>query len=159
LQDNIVTLLPALQDRVSELESWDQIKLLTVIVDRLNQWYLPGLLCIGDSAHAMSPIGGVGINLAIQDAVATANLLTKPLLDHTLTVNDLAAVQKRRELPTKIIQRFQVFIQNRVINSVLGKPIHPKPPFIFKVLKTFPFLRFFPAYLIGIGIRSEHIKK
>ena len=157
-RDDIVAMMPVLADRVHELQSWDEIKLLTVMVDRLKQWYLPGLLCIGDSAHAMSPIGGVGINLAIQDAVAAANILKEPLLNHMLNVDDLSAVQKRRELPTKLIQRLQVFIQNRVINRVLGKALHPKIPFPLKLLQKVPFMRHLTAYLIGVGIRSERIR-
>lgn len=157
LQNDILALLPSMRDRIHEIKSWDNVKLLTVIVDRLKKWYKPGVLCIGDAAHAMSPIGGVGINLAIQDAVAAANILTPKLLTRSLTEKDLALVQKRRELPTKIIQRMQVFIQKRLIDRVLGNTVHPKLPLIFSLLQKFPFLRRIPAYLIGIGIRPEHI--
>ena len=155
---DIVTLKPSLQERVNELTSWDQIKLLTVTIDRLKQWYLPGLLCIGDAAHAMSPIGGVGINLAIQDAVATANILTPAFLNHAITTSKLQEVQARREFPVKVIQKLQVFIQNRVIDKVLGKVENPKLPLLFKLFKYFPYLRRIPAYLIGIGVRAEHIE-
>lgn len=156
---NIVELMPILSDRVGELKSWDQIKLLTVVVDRLKQWYLPGLLCIGDSAHAMSPIGGVGINLAVQDAVAAANILAPKLLNHTLTVDDLKKVQDRREFPVRVIQRLQVFIQNRVIDRVLSGTTHPTVPMPMKFLRWFPYLRRLTAYLIGVGVRPERINK
>lgn len=157
LRNTIVMLIPTMRERVNELQSWEQIKLLTVVVDRLKQWYLPGLLFIGDAAHAMSPVGGVGINLAIQDAVAAANILAPKLLNHTVTVNDLKKVQIRREFPVKLIQRLQVLIQNRVIDRVLAEDVHPRSPFIFKLLRWFPVLRRIPAYLIGIGVRREHV--
>ena len=120
LRDEIVQLAPYLRDRVEELHDWDDIKLLTVAVDRLRQWYRPGLLCIGDAAHAMSPVGGVGINLAIQDAVATANILTPALARNRISIDDLKRVQQRRELPTRLTQNAQIFIQNRVIRRILG---------------------------------------
>ena len=119
-RDNVAQLAPFVADRVGHLQNWDTIKLLTVRVDRLRQWYRPGLLCIGDAAHAMSPVGGVGINLAIQDAVAAANLLAVPLRAGCLTTDHLRQVQQRRELPTRITQRVQIFVQNRVITRVLS---------------------------------------
>ncbi len=124
-RDEIVRIAPFLSDRVAELCEWDDVKLLTVIVDRLERWWRPGLLCIGDCAHAMSPIGGVGINLAIQDAVAAANILARPLRDGVLSDADLQAVQRRRSLPTRLTQGLQVAIQERVMDPVLGsdKPI------------------------------------
>ncbi len=145
-------------DRVGELHDWDQIKLLTVQVDRLRQWARQGLLCIGDAAHAMSPIGGVGINLAIQDAVATSNLLADPLRHGTLTVNDLHRVQERRDWPTRMTQRMQLFMQDRVIKRVLGEggPFSPALP--FRLLARFPFLQRIPARMIGIGFRPEHVR-
>jgi 2-polyprenyl-6-methoxyphenol hydroxylase-like FAD-dependent oxidoreductase len=146
-----------MSDRVNEITSWDQVKLLEVTVDSLQQWHRPGLLCIGDAAHAMSPIGGVGINLAIQDAVASANVLIPAFLNGRVTEADLIAIQKRRELPTRIIQRIQIFIQNRVIGRVLESRHHPKLPWIFRLLQWFPFLRRIPAYIVGIGFRPEHI--
>ena len=156
----IERMMPSLSNRLSEIASWDTIKLLQVTVDRLQRWYRPGLLCIGDAAHAMSPVGGVGINLAIQDAVATANLLSTPLLQNTLSVADLASVQKRREKPTKITQRIQVIIQNRVIRGIFNQS-NDKPmrvPFIVTLLKRFPWLQRIPARLIGVGVQPEHIK-
>jgi 2-polyprenyl-6-methoxyphenol hydroxylase-like FAD-dependent oxidoreductase len=157
-QQGVLSVAPFLGDRVKELDDWDKIKLLTVTVDRLETWHKPGLLCIGDSAHAMSPIGGVGINLAIQDAVAASNLLTAPLLAGTLTESDLAAVQKRREPPTRKTQGLQVFIQNHVVERVLGDPRPVKIPLFLRLLKYVPALRRIPARMIGLGFRPEHIE-
>ncbi|MGB6922267.1 MAG: FAD-dependent monooxygenase, partial [Methyloceanibacter sp.] len=137
---------------------WDDVRLLTVKVDRLKRWYRPGLLCIGDAAHAMSPIGGVGINLAIQDAVATANILAAPLLEGRVTEEDLQKVQKRRRLPTELTQALQVFIQNRVVTNVLTMTSQPKPPFFARMMDRFPMLRRLPARLIGMGFRPEHVQ-
>jgi 2-polyprenyl-6-methoxyphenol hydroxylase-like FAD-dependent oxidoreductase len=153
----VAEVAPSMADRMQEITSWEQVKLLEVTVDRLQQWHRSGLLCIGDAAHAMSPIGGVGINLAIQDAVASANVLIPAFLQGSVTDTDLIAIQKRRELPTRIIQRIQIFIQDRVINRVLGDRLHPKLPFVIKLLQLFPYLRRIPAYLVGIGFRPEHI--
>jgi 2-polyprenyl-6-methoxyphenol hydroxylase-like FAD-dependent oxidoreductase len=144
-------------DRVGELRDWDEIKLLTVAVDRLTQWYRPGLLCIGDAAHAMSPVGGVGINLAIQDAVAAANLLAAPLREGRLALEDLRRVQRRRMLPTRLTQRLQLLIQDRIIGRVLGSRDRPFP-FAAELFAWFPFLRRIPARLIGMGIRPEHVR-
>lgn len=157
-RDDLAVVAPFLQNRLDELKDWDQIKLLTVKVDRLKKWHRPGLLCIGDSAHAMSPIGGVGINLAIQDAVAAANLLWEPLRTGTIDSPHLAAVQKRREWPTRMTQGLQVFIQNRVIKRVLtdARPVHLPLP--LRLLKLFPVLRRIPARMIGLGFRPEHVK-
>ena len=156
-RESVAQLAPFVADRVGELSDWDAIKLLTVRVDRLPQWYRPGLLCIGDAAHAMSPIGGVGINLAIQDAVAAANLLAEPLRAGRPTTEDLRRVQRRREWPTRITQRLQVIVQNRVITRVLSGAGMVTPPFPIRLLAHLPFLRRFPARLIGIGIRPEHV--
>ncbi len=153
----ILEISPFLGDRVNELRTWDDIRLLTVKIDRLDRWYKPGLLCIGDAAHAMSPVGGVGINLAIQDAVATANLLAKPLRDGTLTLTDLHRVQRRREFPTRITQRVQVFIQDRVINRAITATQQIKPPRIVRWLKRWPRLRRLPARMVGMGARPEHV--
>jgi len=155
---DLLKVAPFLGKRVEELDDWDKVKLLTVTVDRLSTWHRPGLLCIGDSAHAMSPIGGVGINLAIQDAVAASNLLTEPLQKGTLNEGDLAKVQKRREWPTKMTQGMQVFIQNNLVKRVLNDPSPIEIPLFFKLLKRFPILRRIPARLIGIGFRAEHVQ-
>jgi 2-polyprenyl-6-methoxyphenol hydroxylase-like FAD-dependent oxidoreductase len=150
--------VPLFADRVGELASWEEIKLLTVAVDRLKCWYRRGLLCIGDAAHAMSPIGGVGINLAVQDAVAAANILAQPLLAGTVGETDMRRVQARREFPTRMIQRAQVLIQQRVITGVLGNREEIKAPLAVRLLRAFPILRRVPARLLGIGIRPEHIR-
>jgi 2-polyprenyl-6-methoxyphenol hydroxylase-like FAD-dependent oxidoreductase len=153
----LAELAPFLRDRVEELADWDQIKLLTVAVDRLKRWWRPGLLCIGDAAHAMSPVGGVGINLAIQDAVAAANILAEPLRTRAARDPELAAVQKRREFPTRATQRMQIAIQNNVIKRVLGST-RVKAPWILKLVDRWPLLQRIPARLIGMGFRPEHVK-
>ena len=145
--------------RVDEaITDFDQIKLLTVAVDRLAQWARPGLLCIGDAAHAMSPIGGVGINLAVQDAVAAANILGPVLKQTVPTLSNLKKVQARREFPTKVIQAFQVAAQNFILAPTLAAMRTPKPPFLVKALNGWPWLRQFPARFIGMGVRPEHVK-
>jgi 2-polyprenyl-6-methoxyphenol hydroxylase-like FAD-dependent oxidoreductase len=155
LQNDIASFAGFLRDRVAELDDWSKIKLLTVQINRLRNWCRDGLLCIGDSAHAMSPAGGVGINLAIQDAVATANLLAEKLRTGPVSVDDLRKVQARREWPTRLIQAMQVFIHRRVVT---GRTSDRKQslPFIFRLLKWFPVLRQLPARFIGIGPRPEH---
>jgi 2-polyprenyl-6-methoxyphenol hydroxylase-like FAD-dependent oxidoreductase len=155
---DIVQLAPFLRDRVHELATWDDIKLLTVAVNRLDTWYRPGLLFIGDAAHAMSPVGGVGINLAIQDAVATANTLVPRMRQGAATLDDLRAVQRRRELPTRLTQRMQVLIQNRVISNVLRGTATPKPPWVVRILGRYPVLRRLPARAVAMGFRPEHIR-
>jgi 2-polyprenyl-6-methoxyphenol hydroxylase-like FAD-dependent oxidoreductase len=157
-QGDIVRIAPFLGDRVAELDDWDDVKLLTVAVDRLERWWRPGLLCIGDCAHAMSPIGGVGINLAIQDAVAAANRLARPLLDHNLTDQDLAAVQRRRILPTRLTQGMQVAIQQRVLDPVIGSDRPISAPWPLRLFNHLPVLRRIPARLIGMGFRPEHVR-
>ncbi len=157
-RDAVAQLAPFLADRVGELLDWEPIKLLTVQVDRLRRWYRPGLLCIGDAAHAMSPIGGVGINLAIQDAVATANLLAAPLRAGQPTVQDLQRVQQRREWPARMTQRVQLLIQERVIKRVLADGGKFSPPFAIRLLALLPFLRRIPARMIGLGVRPEHVQ-
>jgi len=158
LHQAILKVAPHVADRISELKSWDEVRLLTVQVDRLKRWWKPGLLCIGDSAHAMSPIGGVGINLAIQDAVAAANLLWSPLKMDRLKNTDLARVEQRRRWPVTVTQGAQLFAQNRIISRLLkrNQPI-TKLPLLLKLLQNWPFLRRLPAYAIGIGARPEHI--
>jgi len=148
---------PLIGDRVSELRDWDDIKLLTVQVDRLRKWYRPGLLCIGDAAHAMSPVGGVGINLAIQDAVATANIVAPALRQRRLTTEHLRMVQQRRTLPTRIIQALQLAIQKRVIARVLGATAPLRAPLGLRLAARLPFLQRMNARVIGMGIRPEHV--
>jgi 2-polyprenyl-6-methoxyphenol hydroxylase-like FAD-dependent oxidoreductase len=154
----ILALVPGLRGRVEELKSWDDVKLLTVALDRVDQWYRDGLLCIGDAAHAMSPIGGVGINLAVQDAVAAANLLYAPLRRGRPTVEELAAVQARRTWPMRFIQGLQLMIQNRVISPVLASKQRPTAPVAFKLLNWLPVLRRVPAHVIGLGVQREHVR-
>jgi 2-polyprenyl-6-methoxyphenol hydroxylase-like FAD-dependent oxidoreductase len=156
-QNDIVSFAGFLRDRVAELNDWSKIKLLTVQINRLREWCREGLLCIGDSAHAMSPAGGVGINLAIQDAVATANLLAEKLRSGPVSVDDLRKVQARREWPTRLIQGMQVFIHRRVVT---GRASGDKQslPFVVRLLKWFPFLRQLPARFIGLGPRPEHFR-
>jgi 2-polyprenyl-6-methoxyphenol hydroxylase-like FAD-dependent oxidoreductase len=156
-RDDVVSVVPFFRDRVDELKSWDDIKLLTVRVDRLREWCRSGLLCIGDAAHAMSPIGGVGINLAIQDAVATANLLAIPLARGPVSIADLQRVQRRRNMPTQLTQRVQVSIQNRVIRRVLGTREQIPVPKLLRLIDRWPYLRRLPARLGGLGFRPEHV--
>jgi 2-polyprenyl-6-methoxyphenol hydroxylase-like FAD-dependent oxidoreductase len=153
----IVRLAPYLADRVQELKDWDDIKLLTVAVDRLTQWWRPGLLCIGDAAHAMSPIGGVGVNLAVQDAVAAANILAVPLREGRLTTGDLAAVQRRRTFPMKVIQGMQIGVQSRLLDPLLDSDKPITAPWAMRLFNLFPFLRRIPARIVGIGVRPEHV--
>ncbi|TCR65400.1 FAD-dependent oxidoreductase [Bosea sp. BK604] len=156
-KDGLVALSPALADRVPELTNWDEIKLLSVAVERMQRWWKPGFICIGDAAHTMSPIGGVGVNLAVQDAVAAANLLARPLREKRLADSDLAAVQKRREFPAKMTQMMQIAIQNRIITPLLASQGPIAPPFALRLVQRFPILRRIPARLIGMGVRPEHI--
>jgi len=157
-RDDIIAVAPFLKDRVEEINDWEQIKLLTVLVDHLRKWYRPGLLCIGDAAHAMSPVGGVGINLAIQDAVATANILAHPLSENYVSVSYLQKVQWRREFPTQVTQSGQVLVQERVLSAVLVSQQQVRPPWFLRLFKKFPALRRIPARLIGLGVRPEHVK-
>ncbi|MGA8271381.1 MAG: FAD-dependent oxidoreductase [Candidatus Sulfotelmatobacter sp.] len=154
----IAGLEPFLRDRVAELRDWNDVSLLTVKVDRLREWHRPGLLCIGDAAHAMSPIGGVGINLAIQDAVAAANILAAKLAAGNVSDHDLQAVQRRREFPTRAMQGLQVAIQNNVIRRVLSSTQPLTVPWPLKLMQRLAFLRRIPARIIGMGFRPEHVK-
>jgi 2-polyprenyl-6-methoxyphenol hydroxylase-like FAD-dependent oxidoreductase len=159
LQRNIAKLAPFAADRVTEIKSWDDVKLLTVAVDRLPVWHRPGLLCIGDAAHAMSPVGGVGINIAIQDAIATANLLAAPLLENiTVPESELAKVQQHRERAVKLTQAGQVLIQNHVISQVLGNKTKLGLPWILRLFIYFPLLRRLPGRLIGLGVQPERVR-
>jgi 2-polyprenyl-6-methoxyphenol hydroxylase-like FAD-dependent oxidoreductase len=157
-REDLETIAPFLGGRTTELRDWNDIKLLSVSVDRLRQWSRTGLLCIGDSAHAMSPIGGVGINLAIQDAVAAANALAQPLLEHAPLDELCRGIQKRREFPTKMTQGVQIFAHKHFIWPALR---HKTPvrqlPLLLRLLQEFPALRRIPARLVGIGVRPEHI--
>jgi 2-polyprenyl-6-methoxyphenol hydroxylase-like FAD-dependent oxidoreductase len=157
-RDDIVRIAPFLRDRVAELRDWDDIRLLTVAVDRLARWWRPGLLCIGDCAHAMSPIGGVGINLAIQDAVAAANILAQPLRDGMLSDAHLQAVQRRRTLPTRLTQALQVLVQERVLDLVLGSDKPIRAPWLLRLFNHVPVLARIPARLVGLGFRPEHVR-
>jgi 2-polyprenyl-6-methoxyphenol hydroxylase-like FAD-dependent oxidoreductase len=148
-----------LANRVDELKSFDDVKLLSVEVDRLSSWCRPGLLCIGDAAHAMSPVGGVGINLAIQDAVATANLLAFKLKSGILKDEDLALVQRRRLFPVKLVQRFQIAVQNRVLKpAVSGAITELKAPWVIRLLDRSAWLQRWPAQIVGLGVRPEHVR-
>lgn len=159
-RNEITRIVPFLSTRVSELRDWSDVKLLTVQVDRLRGWCRPGLLCIGDAAHAMSPIGGVGINLAIQDAVAAANILAPVFQSGSVpTLDDLRKVQKRRALPTRLTQSAQLVIQNRVITKVLGNQGRMKAPWIVRLMGRFPILQRIPARLVGLGFRREHVSQ
>ncbi len=153
----IGALVPFLSDRVQEIQRWEDVKLLTVRVNRLRQWFRPGLLCIGDAAHAMSPIGGVGINLAIQDAVAAANMLAAKLLRGGVTVQDLRAVQQRREWAARLTQTLQLFIQSRVIGRVLSDGRAPLLRRLPALVRWLPFLPRIPGRLVGLGFRPEHV--
>jgi 2-polyprenyl-6-methoxyphenol hydroxylase-like FAD-dependent oxidoreductase len=157
-RQEIARLAPYLQERTAELRDWDDVKLLSVAVDRLRVWHRRGLLCIGDAAHAMSPIGGVGINLAIQDAVAAANILYRPLLSQSVSESDLHAVQRRREFPTRATQRLQVLAQNRIIGRVLRSTAKVSPPLFVRVLVRWRLLRQLTARIIGLGFRPEHVR-
>jgi 2-polyprenyl-6-methoxyphenol hydroxylase-like FAD-dependent oxidoreductase len=156
-REEIAQLEPFLRDRVGELRDWNNVSLLTVKVDRLRRWSKPGLLCIGDSAHAMSPVGGVGINLAIQDAVCAANILAAKLAAGSVTDRDLRSVQWRRAFPTRATQRLQVAIQNGVIRRVLASEKPLSVPWALRLMQRWPYLRRIPARVIGMGFRPEHI--
>jgi 2-polyprenyl-6-methoxyphenol hydroxylase-like FAD-dependent oxidoreductase len=153
----IAALVPWVADRTGELRDWNDVKLLTVSVDRLRTWYRPGLLCIGDAAHAMSPIGGVGINLAVQDAVAAANILYPAFRLGVPTTSDLRAVQRRRVFPMAVIQAIQVAVQNGFLGKFLDTKAKMKPPLVLRLLASVPLFRRLPGYIVGIGPRPEHI--
>ncbi|MBD2299133.1 MULTISPECIES: FAD-dependent oxidoreductase [Nostocales] len=154
LKKSIVEVVPELSDRLYTLQDWSQVAFLSVESSRVKQWYLPGLLLIGDAAHIMSPVGGVGINYAIQDAVVAANVLSQPLQNHQVKLSDLAKVQRQRELPTRIIQAFQTFIQKRVFAPVLSANQTFQPPALLRL----PILRDLPARLIALGVFPVHVK-
>jgi 2-polyprenyl-6-methoxyphenol hydroxylase-like FAD-dependent oxidoreductase len=149
----LARLLPWAADRVGEPADWDQVKLLTVQIDRLKRWWRPGLLCIGDAAHAMSPVGGVGINIAIQDAVAAGNILK----GKDFSAEKLHAVQRRREWPVRVTQRLQILAQDRIITRVLTSTQPLEPPIFLRLFNRFALLRRLPGRLIGMGVRPEHV--
>jgi 2-polyprenyl-6-methoxyphenol hydroxylase-like FAD-dependent oxidoreductase len=153
----VLFMSPFLTDRVEELKTFDDIKLLSVAVDRLRQWWRPGLICIGDAAHAMSPIGGVGVNLAVQDAVAAANRLAAPLKAGTAGDDDLRAIQARRTFPVRFTQALQLIMQKRIISPALASTQRPKPPLLFKLVGALPLLQRIPGRLLAVGVRPEHV--
>jgi len=154
----IAQLMPFLADRVHELATVDDLRLLTVGVERLEKWWKPGVLCIGDAAHTMSPIGGVGVNIAVQDAVAASNILAGPLKEGRLRDSDLEAVQAHRLWPVRATQAIQVFLQNRMIAPMLAGTRPMRPPFAARLLNAVPFLRRIPARVLGLGVQPEHVK-
>jgi 2-polyprenyl-6-methoxyphenol hydroxylase-like FAD-dependent oxidoreductase len=158
LRRALAEVVPWLADRVAELKDWHQVTVLSVESSRLRCWHRPGLLLIGDAAHVMSPVGGVGINYAIQDAVETANLLGPRLKEGRVTEPDLAAVQRRRELPTKAIQAFQGFMQERIARTALDPDRPFRLPLVLRVLLRLPLLRNLPGRMIGFGIRRVQVK-
>ena len=155
-RESLLRIAPFLGERVEEIKDWEQVKLLSIQINRLRQWYKPGLLCIGDAAHAMSPAGGVGINYAIQDAVATANLLAEALREHKVTDALLAQVQERREFPVRIVQSLQAKAHNASLNF-LGRPVKAKAPWQMRAVFRIPGLERIMARGIGLGVRPEHI--
>jgi 2-polyprenyl-6-methoxyphenol hydroxylase-like FAD-dependent oxidoreductase len=158
LRGTVSGLAPFLADRTGTIADWEQVKLLSVAVDRLERWHRDGLLCIGDAAHAMSPVGGVGVNLAVQDAVAAANLLWRPLRDGAPTGAHLKQVQERRMFPTRVTQSLQLAIQNRVIFRALQGGAQIEPPALIRAMNSVPLLRRIPARLLGLGVRPEHVR-
>jgi 2-polyprenyl-6-methoxyphenol hydroxylase-like FAD-dependent oxidoreductase len=158
VQNEIAEAIPVLRERTKQIDDWTKVSLLEVRVDRLRTWHRPGVLCIGDAAHAMSPIGGVGINLAVQDAVAAANALAGPLAKGSPTDDDLARVQARRLFPTKVTQGLQLFIQEKAIQPILEGHAVDRPPLVFQLFDHVPYLRRLPALAIGLGVRPEHIR-
>jgi 2-polyprenyl-6-methoxyphenol hydroxylase-like FAD-dependent oxidoreductase len=154
----VVFMSPFLADRIDELKSFDDIKLLSVTVDRLRQWWRPGVICIGDAAHAMSPIGGVGVNIAVQDAVAAANRLAAPLKAGTASDDDLRAIQERRTFPVRFTQGIQLTMQNRLVRPMLAGTERMKPPLLFRLLTLMPALQRIPGRLLAVGVRPEHVQ-
>jgi 2-polyprenyl-6-methoxyphenol hydroxylase-like FAD-dependent oxidoreductase len=154
----VVRVAPELADRVGDITDWEQVKLLTVRADRLVTWYKPGFLAIGDAAHAMSPIGGLGINVAIQDAVAAANVLWRPLSQGQVTDADLAGVQRRRDWPVRVLQGFQTVIQNRFLGPALASAETPSIPLIVRLIARIPILRDIPPRLIAFGVGRPHVE-
>jgi 2-polyprenyl-6-methoxyphenol hydroxylase-like FAD-dependent oxidoreductase len=158
LRDDIVRMAPILKSGMADVKSWDDVKLLTVAINRLKRWTRPGLLCIGDAAHAMSPVGGVGVNLAVQDAVATANLLAAKLAKGFPSEQELDAVRKRREFPVRMTQAMQVVVQNNIISVALKPGEAPiKAPLVARIINALPWLQGITARFVGLGVRPEHV--
>jgi 2-polyprenyl-6-methoxyphenol hydroxylase-like FAD-dependent oxidoreductase len=157
-RQDIVRVAPELADRVSGIQSWDAVKLLTVRVDRLTRWHRTGYLAIGDAAHAMSPVGGLGINVAIQDAVAAANALWRPLSEGRVSDDDLAVVQRRRERAVRVLQGVQGFVQNRFLKPALMSTKPPSIPWVIRLVLGLPILRDIPARTIALGINRPHVE-
>lgn len=158
LLDDVVRVAPVLKHGIADVKTFDDVKLLTVAINRLSRWTRPGLLCIGDAAHAMSPVGGVGVNLAVQDAVATANLLAEKLMRGCPSEDELDAIRRRREFPVKMTQAMQVVVQNNIISGALKGAAEPfKVPLILRLISALPWLQGIPARFIAIGVRPEHV--
>ncbi|HEY4068968.1 MAG TPA: FAD-dependent oxidoreductase [Burkholderiaceae bacterium] len=158
-RERVAAIAPFLAHALTALAGWDEVKLLSVQVSRMPRWYRDGLLCIGDAAHAMSPVGGVGINLAVQDAVAASNLLADALRERRLTTSDLAAVQRRRAWPARVTQAAQIAVHNEVLTPILaGAPAPTTLPLPLRLLQRLPLLRRLPARLVGIGVRPERVR-
>jgi 2-polyprenyl-6-methoxyphenol hydroxylase-like FAD-dependent oxidoreductase len=158
LLDDVARMAPILRSGVADVKSWDDVKLLTVAINRLKRWTRPGLLCIGDAAHAMSPIGGVGVNLAVQDAVATANLLAEKLARGCPSEDDLGAVQRRREFPVRMTQRMQVIAQDNIISAALKPGDQPLTvPLAVRLITAVPWLQGVTARFLALGVRPEHV--
>jgi 2-polyprenyl-6-methoxyphenol hydroxylase-like FAD-dependent oxidoreductase len=156
---DVTGMAPILKSGMSNVKTWDDVKLLTVAINRLKRWTLPGLLCIGDAAHAMSPVGGVGVNLAVQDAVATANLLAARLAQGCPSENELDAVRRRREFPVRVTQAMQVIVQNNLISVALKPGDRPlKAPLFARVINAVPWLQGITARFVGLGARPEHVR-
>ena len=155
---DIIDMAPVLTSGIADVRSWDDIKLLTVAINHLKRWTRPGLLCIGDAAHAMSPVGGVGVNLAVQDAVATANLLAEKIKAGCPSDDELDAIRRRREFPVKMTQRLQVVVQDQIISGALRPGNHPtRVPLILRLISAMPWLQGFPARIVALGVRPEHV--
>jgi 2-polyprenyl-6-methoxyphenol hydroxylase-like FAD-dependent oxidoreductase len=158
LRKSFSEIAPEFADRIEHLKDWKQVAMLSVESSRLARWYLPGLLLIGDAAHVMSPVGGVGINYAIQDAVVAANILTEPLQAGKVRTNELREVQRQREWPTRVIQQLQSLIQQRVIAGALNTNQTFQLPFLVRLLLRIPLLRDLPARIIAFGVKRVHVK-
>ncbi len=158
-QSDVVATAPMLRSGIADVKSWDDVKLLTVAINRMKRWTRPGLLCIGDAAHAMSPVGGVGVNLAVQDAVATANLLAAKLAKGCPDENELDAVRRRREFPMRMTQAMQIVVQNNIISVALEPGDRPlRVPLFARIVNAVPWLQGLTARFLAIGVRSEHVR-